>query len=229
MSSPRVSADSLKVRTPSASLVGDVSHFKLGVDIPGVTITFRLSGGAVLHNAGTGLWPWSPGLTHQVSFPGVEARGTLALDGKAYEVTGNSWYDRQWFSIFEMPEVFQWVGLCLDNGDALSVFYLAGAEGTRSFATCLRADGTHLVASVPPVRDAFSVPAAQEGAAVDPDLHRLVMPALGADLLVSGYDIHKSHEGGGTSRTTVLTVNGTYQGQPASGYGFTDIVIRPSS
>jgi len=221
-----VSADSLHVRTPQATLTGDLSDFELTAVVSDATVALRMSAHQILYNAGTGIWPWvtPDGRTYEFSVPNIRTSGSLGLGAKSYEVAGGSWYDRQWITTPERPRTFQWMGLCLDNDYALSAFELTGCERAGSWVTCLRPDGSHVVASLPP----FGEAAAAAGTPDDQSPGqlagwRVAVPALDADLRVSGYKLMDLGSKGRSGYTGVLSVVGQIDGTETSGYGFTDV------
>lgn len=80
------------------------------------------------------------------------------MDGKTYELNGNSWFDRQW-GIFNpkngLPK-WTWFGINLVNGTALSIWHLFDKSigQNKSFATILHTDGSQTVAAAVCIPDA---------------------------------------------------------------------------
>lgn len=52
--------------------------------------------GHVLYNGGTGLFPMLGMNVHQYSVPTMETTGGLTIEGRTYEISGTSWFERQW-------------------------------------------------------------------------------------------------------------------------------------
>jgi predicted secreted hydrolase len=78
-----------------------------------------------------------PGETsHYYSRPQLETRGTVHLDGKALAVTGRAWLDHEWSDSF-LPAGsvgWDWIGINLDDGGALTAFRLRRADGSSLYA-----------------------------------------------------------------------------------------------
>ena len=66
------------------------------------------------------------------SEPQLAVRGTLRLDGAPAEVTGRAWLDHEWSdSILDARAVgWDWIGINLDDGGALTAFRLRRADGS---------------------------------------------------------------------------------------------------
>jgi predicted secreted hydrolase len=74
------------------------------------------------------------------SRPQLDTRGTVHLDGKALAVTGRAWLDHEWSDSF-LPAGsvgWDWIGINLDDGGALTAFRLRRADGSS-----LHAGGSH--------------------------------------------------------------------------------------
>jgi predicted secreted hydrolase len=126
-----------------------------------------------------------------VSWTRLETRGTVRLDGSAWEVTGTSWFDHEWGSTELGAEVvgWDWVGLRLEDGRDLMLYRLRRADGSASpfsAGTLVGRDGatTHLAA------DAFSWEAlstwtSPHTKASYPARVRVRVPSAGLDLRLS--------------------------------------------
>lgn len=70
--------------------------------------------------------------SHYYSQPQLAVRGTLRLDGTAHEVSGRAWLDHEWSEALLAPEAvgWDWIGMNLDDGSALTAFRLRRADGT---------------------------------------------------------------------------------------------------
>lgn len=62
--------------------------------------------------------------SYYYSQPFINARGTLTIEGKQVEVTGNGWFDHEWTSQLANQDAlgWDWFSLHLDNGDKLMAF-----------------------------------------------------------------------------------------------------------
>lgn len=70
------------------------------------------------------------------SQPHLRAEGTLRLQGRPMRVEGTAWLDHEWSSALLDPEAvgWDWMGLNLDDGSALTVFRLRRADGSALWA-----------------------------------------------------------------------------------------------
>lgn len=71
-----------------------------------------------------------------VSQPQLRVRGTLGLAGQRFEVTGTGWLDHEWSEALMHPEAvgWDWVGMNLFDGHALTAFRLRRADGSALWA-----------------------------------------------------------------------------------------------
>lgn len=81
------------------------------------------------------------------SLPRLTTRGTLAVDGQRYEVTGSSWMDHEFgSSVLEADQVgWDWFGLQFDDGRELMLYQMRRRDGSRdpfSSGTLLNRDGS---------------------------------------------------------------------------------------
>ena len=85
----------------------------------------------------------------------METTGTITVHGKTYPVTGNSWFDRQWWTMPQNIKVklgsekgdnhWMWVALKMSNGDIVAVWDVFGKR-QRTWANILHPDGTLVIA-----------------------------------------------------------------------------------
>ena len=70
------------------------------------------------------------------SEPQLAARGSLTLEGKRIEVQGRAWLDHEWSDSFIPPQAigWDWIGMNLDDGSALTAFRLRRADGSSVYA-----------------------------------------------------------------------------------------------
>ena len=173
----------------------------------------------VLHNGGSGQYVFAGVTTTQYSIGFLQTSGKLRLGGEEFAVSGDGWYDRQWD---HWPRVnllaFTWFGICLANGDTLSVFdTTAGQDAGHQWATIARPDGTHIVTAAEFA--ASDVQAMASGRRV-PQRWTLTLPSLNARLELDQQLIAD----GPQLYTGALNVSGSYEGAGTGGYGFCDMV-----
>ena len=91
----------------------------------------------------------SPGqASHYYSQPQLSLAGTLTVDGRAQTVQGRAWLDHEWSdSLLDAQAVgWDWIGINLADGGALTVFRLRRADGSTLHAGgSLRAAGSTAV------------------------------------------------------------------------------------
>ena len=70
------------------------------------------------------------------SEPQLAVQGRLTLDGRAIEVDGRAWLDHEWSDAFVPPSAvgWDWIGMNLDDGSALTAFRLRRADGGTLYA-----------------------------------------------------------------------------------------------
>ncbi|WP_076998047.1 lipocalin-like domain-containing protein [Variovorax sp. KK3] len=70
--------------------------------------------------------------SYYYSEPQLEATGRLTLQGRAFEVRGRAWLDHEWSEALMHPDAvgWDWVGMNLDDGGALTAFRLRRRDGS---------------------------------------------------------------------------------------------------
>ncbi|MFL9668079.1 lipocalin-like domain-containing protein [Variovorax sp. AB1(2024)] len=74
--------------------------------------------------------------SYYYSEPQLKAQGKLTLKGQAVEVNGAAWLDHEWSEALMHPEAvgWDWIGMNLDDGSALTAFHLRRADGSALWA-----------------------------------------------------------------------------------------------
>jgi predicted secreted hydrolase len=74
--------------------------------------------------------------SHYYTIPQLAVRGTLVRDGRRVPVTGKAWLDREWSSTLLDPKAvgWDWAGINLDDGGALTVFQVRDKAGRAVWA-----------------------------------------------------------------------------------------------
>jgi predicted secreted hydrolase len=74
--------------------------------------------------------------SHYYSQPQLATRGTLTLDGRALTVRGTAWLDHEWSDTLLDPQAvgWDWIGMNLLDGSALTAFRLRRADGSALWA-----------------------------------------------------------------------------------------------
>lgn len=70
--------------------------------------------------------------SYYYSEPQLKAQGKLMLKGQAFDVDGAAWLDHEWSEALMHPEAvgWDWIGMNLDDGSALTAFHLRRADGS---------------------------------------------------------------------------------------------------
>lgn len=80
--------------------------------------------------------PGAQDVSHYYSEPQLAATGTLTLKGTPVAVTGRAWLDHEWSDAFVPAAAtgWDWVGMNLDDGSALTAFRLRRDDGSALYA-----------------------------------------------------------------------------------------------
>ncbi len=70
--------------------------------------------------------------SYYYSQPQLAVAGAITLRGQRFEVTGKAWLDHEWSDEYLAPEAvgWDWIGMNLDDGSALTAFRLRRADGS---------------------------------------------------------------------------------------------------
>ena len=84
--------------------------------------------------------------SYYLSEPQLAVSGTLTLDGRRRATTGRAWLDHEWSEALLHPDAvgWDWIGINLDDGAALTAFQMRRADGSALWAggSLRTADGT---------------------------------------------------------------------------------------
>lgn len=74
--------------------------------------------------------------SHYYSQPQLALSGSLRVDGRARPVRGRAWLDHEWSDTLLHPQAvgWDWIGINLDDGAALTAFRLRRADGSTLYA-----------------------------------------------------------------------------------------------
>ena len=80
--------------------------------------------------------PGADDTSRYYSEPQLVAQGTLTLAGRPVTVQGRAWLDHEWSDAFIPPQAvgWDWIGMNLDDGSALTAFRLRRADGSSVYA-----------------------------------------------------------------------------------------------
>jgi predicted secreted hydrolase len=70
--------------------------------------------------------------SYYYSLPQLQVSGAIALRGRSFQVGGKAWLDHEWSEALMHPDAvgWDWIGMNLDDGSALTAFRLRRQDGT---------------------------------------------------------------------------------------------------
>lgn len=219
------STTALDLRTPTATLAGPMNAMHLHATLPVGEIDLTLDArGTVLYNNGTGLMPFLGGSSYYYSLPSVASQGTITENHRTYQVTGESWVDRQWGTWdWSTGHKWTWMALQLANGDRINLWDLFDATGESHYATVLHPDGTEQIVAVNPLADGTSdywtSPTSGKRYGTR---WKVAIPALDANLIVVTSPRGQEIQADGGIFEGASTISGTYRGAPAAGEAYVE-------
>jgi predicted secreted hydrolase len=74
--------------------------------------------------------------SYYYSEPQLATQGRLTLQGRSFDVQGTAWLDHEWSEAYLNPDAvgWDWIGMNIDDGSALTVFRLRRADGSALWA-----------------------------------------------------------------------------------------------
>ena len=114
-----------------ARLASDAAGFAFELELA-ATQPLLLQGEAGFSRKG----PRPEQASHYYSQPQLAVGGTLVRDGRAQAVQGRAWLDHEWSEAILDPEAvgWDWIGMNLLDGGALTAFRLRRADGSTLYA-----------------------------------------------------------------------------------------------
>ena len=222
----------VSIHTDNITWTGNAMEMEVLAVVPEGTMDLTLRPtGPVLYNMGTGYFPlFDKDQYPQVeyAFPTMTTTGSLTLNGRTDEVTGLTWFDRQWgpqpASLSTGKASWTWMDLNLSNGDRLSLWDTIDTS-ELAWATVLHPDGSQTIVEVTPVAegasDVWTSPATGNHY---PTHWAITIPSLNASLSVTAVTEEQEflapprYEGS-------ATVSGVYQGNDVTGYTYVELVF----
>ncbi len=220
----------LDLRTPDLTWTGDLDHQVITANTPWGSLHLELEPvGPVLYYGGLGTFKLLGAQQYQYALPQMLTTGTLTVEGRSWEVRGNSWLDRQWGA---QPDLqinrWSWMNLAMPNGEKLALWDARSADGAgpeESWATVLRPDGTHELVTVTPLaQTAGRFWRSQTGRAVYPTQWTVTIPSRDATLTVTSSVLGQEVPGLGPTSAYegTATVSGTYAGEDVRGLTYVE-------
>ncbi len=171
--------------------------------------------------------------SHYYSLTRMPTRGTLSVDGEAFEVTGESWMDHEFGTSFLEPEQrgWDWLSIQLNDGRELMLYQLRRGDGSRdprSSGTLVDAKGraTHLGVNDFSLTPSGATFTSGQGAAY-PIAWTITLPAQNLELRVTTPldDQELSLEGstGVSYWEGLIDVAGSSRGKAVAGKGYLEM------
>jgi len=144
----------LNIAWPHGYLRGTMDDLILEAKSPAseLKIGMRMEAlGPILPILVTGIIPFGGGVNYEYALPRMKTSGTIVLDNRNYEVSGTSWFDREWGRFG--PCKWTWMAIHLKNDVQIALWdeqtednpeSFAGKK--KAFATLLCPDGSIVVA-----------------------------------------------------------------------------------
>ena len=181
--------------------------------------------------------------SHYYSLTRMPTQGTLTLNGRAVQVTGQSWMDHEFGTSFleDGQDGWDWFSIQLDDGRDLMIFQLRRSDGTMD----PRSSGTLIEGGTPGAGTAArprQVPITLESGfrlepgrtwtspasrARYPVTWRVVVPGTGLDLtvtaIVDAQELHTPESTGISYWEGAIDVSGRSAGQAVKGRGYLEM------
>lgn len=191
--------------------------------------------GPILYNNGAGVFPFLGVPTYQFAFPKMDTSGTVILGDSTYQVSGTTWFDRQWMdqplSVLQTDKFkWTWMNFRLNNGDVISLWDVIFEGKDQAWAIVVSPDGTHTIANVLPLeKDASDVWISPESGRHFPSRWIVKIPALEGVFEVTatpkGQEISGAEtEVGRAVYEGACTITGSYKGEKVTGLCYTEMV-----
>ena len=128
----------LKLRDWTLSAIGSSYRAELPATDFSINLQFKETQ-AVLLQGNQGLsrkGPEAKQASYYYSQPQLAASGSLQLKGQTFQVTGKAWLDHEWSQELLHPSAvgWDWIGMNLDDGSALTAFRLRDKDGNKVWA-----------------------------------------------------------------------------------------------
>lgn len=172
--------------------------------------------------------------SHYFSYTRMQTQGRVTLQGKTYQVTGQSWMDHE-FSSSQLNEEqigWDWFSVQLDNRTELMLYHIRkqnGAIEKFSSGTWVDSDGVaeHLVLSDYAIQPQGQWTSDNSGA-IYPAGWKLEIPKHGIRLTVTPemaeQELHHLRSISSSYWEGSVKVTGTVKGQPVKGKGYVELV-----
>lgn len=217
-------------QTPTGCMSGDLDHMQIAASMKSASMALTLKAvGYPLYNEGSGNFDMLGMNINQYSIPTMEAEGLITIEGKAFDVQGTVWFDRQWQNQDGvLAGKWSWMDINLENGERISLWDAVDPAGdTKSWVTILHEDGSQTVADMVPLAETTGEYWTSEKSGNKyPGKWTVKIPEVQAELEVTPTKLDQEIAGqkGLAHYEGASTVKGTYKGQPVKGYSYIELV-----
>jgi predicted secreted hydrolase len=139
---------------------GDAYLANIAADGFALNLTLRVTQSPLL-NGESGYSQKGPApqsASYYYSEPHLQVSGTVVRAGRGVAVNGEAWLDHEWSSASLDPEAsgWDWIGINLNDGGALTAFQIRGRQGGRHWVGATLRDTRGQAHAVPPTQIEFT-------------------------------------------------------------------------
>lgn len=233
----KVSEDRFEVRAEGLHFYGGTGEIHTKAELNGIAVELHSRRTAPLLRAnGLGYVTFIGVPQYDFALPAMETTGRVSIDGTDYQVSGLSWFDRQWG---ELPASIDganglerirwaWFNPQLSNGVNITVGEIINLEedSILKFATVVKPDGTHILAPIEVIDEMEHWVSPSSGHRY-PTRCIVRIPALDSELVIEAP--YKSQEIPSQIPSLVkyegaTVITGTFEGKLVTGVGFAEYV-----
>lgn len=166
--------------------------------------------------------------SYYFSFPRIDTKGTVSIDGKTFTVTGLSWMDREW-STSQMFDLigWDWFSLQFENGYDLMWYQLRTQDGRiepRSSGSLVDPDGKVTYLKFGDLQlDVLDQWTSPVGAVLYPSAWRIRIPSQQIDITFRPFVADQEIKTGHRYWEGAVQIEGTMNGQAVKGTGYVEL------
>lgn len=153
----RLDASELLIEAPLLTLRGDPRRITACARFDGCFLKLDFTcDEQPLFFGSVGLLPYMGTTQYNFALTGLPTTGALRVNRRTRQVSGMSWFDRQWGPLpgAVVTDEMSWLWACLNasTGDRLSIGEVNAPGWSATRATIRRPDGSHVFTSLPQIR-----------------------------------------------------------------------------
>ncbi|MCW8379698.1 lipocalin family protein [Streptomyces justiciae] len=219
----------LDIKAPTLTWTGDAQKMSVQATADWGSADLRLERqGPALVYLGSGVWPMLGATQYEFAHPSMRTTGTVTIEGKKHQVSGESWLDRQWGSLPTSKWRWTWMNISLSNGDKIALWDILDDKNENAFATVLHPDGSYDLAAVRPVAEgARRIWTSPTSGNAYPTRWRVEIPSLDTrlDVRVTGTEQQELDGHGIPARMDITAaVAGIHEGKRVTGKTYVEMV-----